>query len=952
MHVARRVKGSVLFVISVGAQAADSLPPRSQATMSAARFSDAMPLTDEQMRTRHQIESDPFQAKQFPWQHYFERGNPELARNYSEAIKNAYSPEVNQHNPLMQDWSQTKRLVEENFKNVERHLEDDLATKGLLVNGGIAASEFLLTQGRALVPSVLGSSASDGLSSLAERRMRTNAMKELENEKNKMLREIELLYKEASEEQKREFLEAKKNLDQKIEKVAEAIRVDAEARLQANKIHLAKKTPAASSPTLDQIYEGQGKDARLQFEIARGSIPPDRLLELVESGAIVLPAGVTKEDLDRDAKAYKSSQNYANIQKTVNEMVQVGEGVAQLFANMGMRPASVAAFKKTVSVASNAALLFFPPTPTNIVLRALGILNSLFAKKDDSLQKALEDLQKLQKATFDQVVLIRQEAFQNHAETMSTLQKMFSSMQYDMLHIRSMVGDDIKTKSFAECKLAEDEFLDWQQSIKNSDQIFRPLNYLGPLSLDRLFHCVRSLEHFLAFDVHAYLYAGATAKSTDANVDSRANFALKDFEYAQNSFDTSLKYLDKYTALTKDSLVHFAIPARDYAELVEKLKSEPVASQYKNEFFTKETFRTLVLGDPLQMLVDSSIFMSQFSSNADIENKNQLRIVPDSEVLVKVHSRQEYGYVKRASAILQKTRSIVALSRAQQNIMNGDMLLPTLWENLNAGMFSVYLQRVLDAQRTFSHSSVRYSDTLRVLRENPLMATNTLAWGIWERMRVARRRGEDTAALYQNAYEANSSVLLVAFLNQFTRATNSLQGEERALIEAPALQAKFKIENLPPRMSPWSDSFVKIVCWKEREAMSAAAAISLELTKLNKLDFIYPVVASDDPSRILNRSEYDRRNSLRAQLTTNLAAANSRVTSVGTCEDPQEGGHKWFVQVPYGESYFALPLPSKISSGSLYGGLSLELAYEQSKQIEEEYLDYQWSSNLPTQEAK
>jgi hypothetical protein len=939
------------------------------------RFSDEI-QSEQTIEDQIECGNDFFCYKGFPWQAVAKETDPKFFASYQELLDNPYDLSKIRNSPLLHDREESKQRLARTFDYVAAEME-----KNRLLRSGVRQILFSIPgyylPGGWSVASNLAGGVTGQLADINETHSDAATLKAAQDDTNKKLdvlyhdkieeaefrksaqeiqtlhhdgglkAKIEKIYADATPEGRQTLKDAAEKLAAAAEKLNQlAVKRGHEtvARLKTQRAKEANASkPDAFTETKD-IWKASAQTDRMEFEVARELIPPDRLYQLAKDNSIPLPEGVKLETLEAAANAYTQSQEYQEIRKTVQQTQQFGQLFIGIASKMGMDGKTAQALNKALAITGSLVTAFYPPTPVNVAFSVLGIIGSLLPGDKDGMQEAIAQIVELQKEILTQIRLMRMEMQQNQEELLGNLQKSFESIRYDTIHIRSILSDEVESKTFDRCSVVGQLMKPWEDEQKAKGKTKATIaDFLASLDSDQrksVIECLEKIEILVVKrdtgSIHAYFSSKIVPGSPGTDSESRAKYSTTESEGAQNHFDFLLIYADRYgdRRFETDRRI-LALPAQNYSELKQKLRADvTLPISYSEDVFREDVFKVLLVPSSLTRLAQEGSFLSNVASN--LNGDGSVIVADELKNLLSLH--KSIGVNKRVYSLLSRTRDLLALARAQQNLMNGDVLLPTVWKNLNIGLASLHLQRIMSPTKLGVLSSEKYRETLRVLDENPLLASNMLAWGIWEFSRpgqVSRYRPLGLQQSYKECYDDSSSAALLSFFMQFVTKGTAISEQD---------QKRMNLKGQVPETIPaWGEANIKFICWTEANTMSQISIVESKLNALDKLDVSDPTRDLRDPSRITDPEKEGSRAKERQSLNDDLRTLNNLLKSACACDDPPaSNAHKWFVRFPESKQFIALPLPSKISKQEIYSSLSSQKVYQLSEQLETELFDYDW----------
>jgi len=602
-------------------------------------------------------------------------------------------------------------------------------------------------------------------------------------------------------------------------------------------------------------------------------------------------------------------------------------------------------------------MAFCPPSPVNIALAVVGIVGTLLSRGGgNDTAKILNQIVQMQQEILTQIRMIRVEMHRNHAEVMEALSKVYATLQYESLHLKALMTDEIKRDVFGICNGLETDFGDWTKH-PGTPVNFSPTTletYLTNLTANErsdFVSCLKNIQTLLLGEhpghIHAFFVAGANVHRDQLTRDQRENFTFSNQLLAQNHFDAILAYANRYGFYNKLPLATLAAPSRDYWELKRLRRvgyEAPVL--YSTDWLNDLNFRQLLVPASIESIYRKVIFLSMFSSNIDMNGD----LVSEDKIRSQVSSKSPSGFNKNVYRELVILRDLLAIARAQQNVLGGGAWIPELWQNLNRGLAVYRYQRLQIPSAIGLQGSKNYEDTLAIMEENPLLASNLIAWGLWERHHAPRdqrlERPEDLLESYREAYAADRPEKLLEIFSEFESPAKDFDTEDRRLFDDKTPRHQVPSAALPTMVHGWEDPDVRIVCWQEEEFINRLNQAYREKSQILNLDMAEPLQdirtrQYKDP--VEGPKEEARRANAVKVADTKIQELEAQKKSLDTCATPeQKDRHKWFVKFPRSGNFTALPLPHMVQNFEAYRSQGAEHINEMSQRLELELYDYEW----------
>ncbi|HVJ66098.1 MAG TPA: hypothetical protein VM901_12640 [Bdellovibrionota bacterium] len=970
----RLFMASYTLLYTFSALFAYATPPQNQPAFIGARRSDSLTevLAREGVlsaRNTHDCALH-LSCKGFPIVSELQRINPEFFREY-HAARNASDREL-LSSPLVLDPAGTDETVQRTFETLGKQMQSNrFLRSGVrnLVSGGAA----IATGGSSKIAG-WAVSAVTGLSNkkldedeeyidekeeqvtreVIEADLRTIRERASNAQRKADLEDYEKARAKASPEQSAKLDQGAKGLAEALTGIATIQKDLAQKRLQKVRDE-ANAKPNGVSAT--QKWYASGKNNRMEFEIGRAVVPPDKFYELAVKGEINLPADLSLDELKAERDGYLKSQEYQQIQKHARDAYQIGTGMVAIASSLGLKPQTADGLNKALSISLSVVMAFCPPSPVNIALAVVGIVGTLLSRGGgNDTGKILNQIVQMQQEILTQIRMIRVEMHRNHAEVMDALSKVYATLQYESLNLRALVTDEIKRDVFGYCNGLETDFQEWTKH-PNTPETFGPSTietYLAGLSANErsdFVSCLKNLQTLLLGEnpghIHAFFVAGANVHRDQLTREQRESFVLSNQLRAQNYFDAILAYAHRYGFYKNLELATIAAPTRDYWELKRLRRSgyeSPI--DYSTDRLSDLNFRQLVVPASLESIFRKVIFLSMFSSNLDMNGD----VVSEGSIRTQVSAKLPSGFNKNVYRELKILRDLLAVARTQQNLLNGGAWIPELWKNLNRGLAVYHYQRLQIPSAIGLLGSKNYEDTLAILEENPLLASNLISWGLWEGHHAPRdqrlERPVDLLSTYREAYAAERPEKLIAVFSGFESPAKDFDDEDRRLFDDKTPRNQVPTEALPKMVRGWEDPDVRIVCWQEEEYINELNRAYREKSQILNLDMADPVrdIRSNqykDP--VESPKEEARRANAIKVADLKIQELEAKKKTFDTCREPeQKDRHKWFVKFPRSGNFTALPLPEKVQNFELYLSQGAERINEMSERLELELYDYEW----------
>lgn len=585
-----------------------------------------------------------------------------------------------------------------------------------------------------------------------------------------------------------------------------------------------KKKPSAHTAVALRVAEKTKAELQQKTLLSAGELVDDPRYVLAYREAS--GAEITREDIEQAAAKIEQIEMRQNLEQ-LNDALAAGRQFALLAHNLSLMDDDtyrvISGTIQAVEGLANAGASFATGNYIGVATGMMQSMNGIIAaakkqKKDEALGKALTAILQNQKTIINQLTELRNTVLVLNYQLLEYLHTEFDIVH---MHLETLV-DDTRSQTERDLFGACSDFEVLEEKLTDANpklSLHESIDFLTRQNAWQHYAlCLGSIVDQLRIDrnrvrtkLEMHVFArldnpqGQDERQRGLELVGRHQQFRNSLEIADYLFDASHAHAPKNGATAAFALLQS--PSSSYAHLRRKYDSFAEAPKGSARVYEMTRNRYLDVSIIAQAAKNFEMIIPWslgFDQNAGKPNFLTTEQIAAQLVELKKFPQQVgtlFPSYSSLSPLAQPLRDIVDAATVQQALLDGDILLPGVWEVLAKGLSGMAAAQDQRPDQLPERSD-EYKKITQLISKNPILTQNVLRWGIYRSLEaVPVRQQVDFVRAYRANFYNHNSQGIMASLRELVEAQSS-----------PSLRA-------PP---PWTD-YSGLMIYTESEYQILAA---------------------------------------------------------------------------------------------------------------------------------